>query len=55
MALRQGGRAPCKQWQASFIMLFSEGVLRLGSREVFKAAAAAAAVAKTRKDGEVCM
>lgn len=42
VALCQGGRAPCKQLQASFIMPCSEGVLRLGSLEVFKAAAAAA-------------
>ena len=41
--------------QASFIMPFAGGVLRLGSREVSVAAAAAAALERTSKDGGVSM
>lgn len=45
--------APCEQLQASSIMPHAEGVLGLGSREVFRAAAAA--LEKTRGESEVCM
>lgn len=46
--------APCEQLQASSIMPHTEGVLGLGSREVFRAAAAAA-LEKTPGESEVCM